>query len=89
MELRTEFEDKWDENDYAHQLIGESIGNLVTHAKQVEEYLKGFPPPNADMIQYQPDGYDRHLNLKELFDEIFSKLNKFEKYLDTVTDDGK
>lgn len=30
------------------------------------------------MIKYKPDGYDDHLNIKQLFDDLYTRLNNIE-----------
>ena len=74
-----EFADKWEENDYCHGVIAQSLNNLADRIKAIEEFLQKFPEPGPDMIKYKPDGQENHLNIKELFDDIYSRLNRIDE----------
>lgn len=73
-----EFQDKWEENDYCHGVIAEALNNLSERLSAIEEFLKKFPEPGPDMIKYKPEGYEEHLNIKELFDDLYGRINKID-----------
>ena len=73
-----EFEDKWEENDYCHGMIAQALNNLSERISAIEDFVKKFPEPGPNMIQYKPEGYEGHLNIKELFDDLYSRLNKLD-----------
>ena len=37
-----------------------------------------MPPPGADMIKYKVPGDDSYSNLKELFDNLYKRINTLE-----------
>lgn len=73
-----EFSDKWEENDYCHGVIAQALNNLSERIAALEEFVKKFPEPGPNMIQYKPEGYDEHLNIKQLFDDLYTRLNNIE-----------
>jgi len=73
-----EFDDKWEENEYFHGVIAQALNNLADRIAAIEEFVKKFPEPGVNMIKYKPDGYDDHLNIKQLFDDLYTRLNNIE-----------
>lgn len=74
-----EFADKWEENEYCHGVIAQALNNLADRIKAIEDFLQKFPEPGPDMIKYRPDGHENHLNIKELFDDVYSRLNRIDE----------
>jgi hypothetical protein len=70
-----EFEDKWEENEYCHGIIAQALNNLADRIAAIEEFLKKFPEPGPNMIQYKPEGQEKHLNIREVFDDLYDRLN--------------
>ena len=46
--------------------------------------MSHLPPPGADMVKYKPEGYADHLNLAELFDDLYTRLNMLERRIKEV-----
>ena len=38
-----------------------------------------LPPPGANMVKYKIPGDEEYSNLKELFDNLYERLNKLEE----------
>jgi len=72
-----QFDDYQEELEWRFEKVAESIKNLATRSQTVEQFLQKGP----DMIQYKPPGEEKHLNLTELFDLLFERLNKIEEDL--------
>lgn len=58
------------------EMIAKAIENLAGRISTLEEAMGQYPPPGASMIQYKPPGKDDYLDMKELFDDIYSRLPK-------------
>ena len=71
------FETYQEELEWRFEKISESIKNLAERSMQHETFLMR----GADMIQYKPPGADRHLNLTQLFDDLYGRLNTLEEKL--------
>lgn len=54
--------------------LAEAITNLSNRISNLEAVVQKLPPPGADMIQYKIPGNEDYSNIKELFDDIYSKL---------------
>lgn len=65
------------ELEWRFEKVASSIKNLAHRQATVESFLQR----GADMIQYKPEGEDKHLNLTALFDNLFERLNKIEEKL--------
>lgn len=76
------FNDKWEENEYCHKIIAESLNNISERLNSIEGFLSKFPEPGADMIKYKPKDKETHLNIKELFDDLYLRLNRIEEVTD-------
>ena len=61
--------------------VGEGIENLAKRTAICEDAIRKYPKPGPDMIQYKPEGYEKHLNIKEVLDDLYSRLNKLEERL--------
>ena len=61
--------------------MGQGLENLAKRTAICEDAIRKQPPPGADMIQYKPEGYEKHLNIKEILDDLYSRLNKLEDRL--------
>lgn len=79
MEEIPKFKNKWEENEFALNVIAKTLTNLSNRIAAVESHLKMIPKFDANMIQYKPEGQDNHLNIKELFDDLYGRLNKIEE----------
>ena len=60
------------------EMIGKSLQNLAERSKHMEEAFSKMPPPGADMGKYKPEGYEDYLNLGQLFDDLYTRLNMLE-----------
>lgn len=60
------------------EMIGKSLENLASRIQTVEQALGRMPSPGADMLKYKPEGYEDYLNLRELFDDLYVRLNMLE-----------
>lgn len=60
------------------EMIGKALENLAERSKTLEEAFSKMPPPGADMIKYKPEGYEDYLNLGQLFDDLYTRLNMLE-----------
>ena len=54
--------------------IRDSIKTLASKSQSHEAFLKR----GAEMIQYKIPGQDKYSNLKEVFDDLYDRLNKLE-----------
>ena len=70
-----QFESYEEELEWRFEKVASSIKNLAHRAATIEAFLQR----GADMIQYKPDGQDKHLNLTALFDKLIERLNKIEE----------
>ena len=61
--------------------LSEAVKNLASRISILETAFNKLPPPGADMIQYKPPGYEKHLNIKEILDDLYDRLNKLEDRL--------
>jgi len=71
-------ESEVDQLAYLLTQVGKAIENLSKRVAQCEGALSKLPPPSADMIQYKPPGSDKYLNIKEILDDLYERLNKLE-----------
>lgn len=67
-----------DQLAYLLTQVGKAIENLSKRVAACEGALSKLPPPSADMIQYKPPGSDKYLNIKEILDDLYERLNKLE-----------
>jgi len=67
-----------DQLAYLLTQVGKAIENLSKRVAICEGALQKLPPPSADMIQYKPQGADEYLNMKQIFDDLYERLNKLE-----------
>ena len=70
-----EFLDQYKEH---MEMIGKALENLAERSKRLEEAFSKIPPPGADMVKYKPEGYEDYLNLIQLFDDLYTRLNMLE-----------
>ena len=54
--------------------IAKAITNLSSRISNLEAIVQRMPPPGANMIQYKIPGHEDYSNIKELLDDIYSKL---------------
>jgi hypothetical protein len=54
--------------------LAKAITNLSNRISNLEAIVHRLPPPGADMIQYKIPGQTEYSNIKELLDDIYSKL---------------
>ena len=69
-----EFETYEHELEWRFERIAESIKTLANKSQSHEAFLKR----GAEMIQYKIPGQDKYSNLKEVFDDLYDRLNKLE-----------
>ena len=65
-------------------MISKALENLAARIVTIEGAMGKMPPPGSDMIKYKPDGYEDHLNMKELLDDIYMKINMLEDRVDNL-----
>ena len=59
--------------------LSEAVKNLASRISILETAFNKLPPPGADMVKYKIPGNDEYSNLKELFDNLYERLNKLEE----------
>ncbi len=72
----TEFLDVYKEH---MEMIAKGMENLSGRLSTVEKAIGRMPQPGADMIKYKPEGYQDYLNIKQLFDDLYVRLNMLEE----------
>ena len=83
-----EFESYEAELEWRFERIAESIKSLAQKSQVHEQFLKR----GAEMIMYKIPGTEEYSNLKDVFDDLYNRLNKLEvAYLNaSISDrDGK
>ena len=65
-------------------MISKALENLAARIVTIEGAMGKMPPPGSDMIKYKPEGYEDHLNMKELLDDIYMKINMLEDRVDNL-----
>ena len=83
-----EFESYEAELEWRFERIAESINSLAQKSQVHEQFLKR----GAEMIMYKIPGTEEYSNLKDVFDDLYKRLNKLEvAYLNaSISDrDGK
>ena len=60
------------------EMISKAIENLAERQKGIEEAFGHIPKPGADMIKYKPPEYEDYLNLTQIFDDLYTRLNMLE-----------
>ena len=73
--MNPEFLDAYKEH---MDMISKALENLAGRIIVLEQAMGKMPPPGSDMIKYKPDGYQDHLNMKELLDDLYMKINMLE-----------
>ena len=73
--MEPEFLDAYKEH---MDMISKALENLAGRIIVLEQAMGKMPPPGSDMIKYKPDGYQDHLNMKELLDDLYMKINMLE-----------
>ncbi len=63
------------------EMIAKGMENLSARLTVVEKAIGRMPTPGADMVKYKPDGYEDYLNMRELFDDMYMRLNMMEDRL--------
>ena len=76
-----EFLDQYKEH---MEMISKGLENLAKRIETLEHGMSHMPPPGADMVKYKPEGYADHLNLAELFDDLYTRLNMLERRIKEV-----
>jgi len=59
--------------------LSEAVKNLASRIAVLETAFNKLPPPGADMVKYKIPGDEDYSNLKELFDNLYTRLNKLEE----------
>ena len=57
---------------WAFENISTALSNLTDRVEKLEIAIQKIPPPGAEMMKYRPEGKKDYLNMKELFDDIYS-----------------
>ncbi len=57
---------------WAFENISTALKNLTDRVEKLEVAIQKIPPPGAEMMKYRPEGRSDYLNMKELFDDIYS-----------------
>lgn len=60
------------------EMISKGLENLAGRIQNLEGAMARMPEPGADMIKYKPEGYEDYLNIRELFDDLYVRLNMLE-----------
>jgi hypothetical protein len=61
--------------------INDAFLHLNARIQLLEEAVSKMPPPGPSMIQYKPPGSDEYKNLKQVFDDLYERLNTIETVL--------
>jgi len=69
----------WQDNEEAHKAINMCLIAIGERLNSIEEYLKEVAPPQN--IKYKPNGQEEYLNMKENYDQIYSRLEALESGL--------
>jgi hypothetical protein len=73
--MNEEFLDAYKEH---MDMVSKAIENLAGRIIVLEQAMGKMPQPGADMMKYKPEGYEDHLNMKELLDDLYMKINMME-----------
>ena len=75
-----EFESEMEAVAWSFKQLSEAVKNLASRIAVLETAFNKLPPPGADMVKYKiPGNDDDYSNLKELFDNLYERLNKLEE----------
>ena len=74
-----EFESEMEAVAWSFKQLSEAVKNLASRIVVLETAFNKLPPPGADMVKYKIPGNDDYSNLKELFDNLYERLNKLEE----------
>ena len=74
-----EFESEMEAVAWSLTQLSEAVKNLASRIAVLETAFNKLPPPGADMVKYKIPGNDEYSNLKELFDNLYERLNKLEE----------
>lgn len=66
------------------EAISKAIENLSNRIGNIENAMSRMPQPGADMMKYKPEGYQDYLNLRELFDDLYVRLNMLEERINVL-----
>ena len=69
----------WKDNEEAHEAINMCLVAIGERLNAIEEYLKTISPPQN--IKYKPSGQDTYLDMRENYDQIYSRLEALESGL--------
>jgi hypothetical protein len=61
------------------EMISKALENLSKRQEVIETAMGRMPQPGADMLKYKPEGYQEDLNLRELLDDLYVRLNMLEE----------
>jgi|TARA_B100000073_G_scaffold295068_1_gene259263 hypothetical protein len=61
------------------EMIGKGLENLSNRINTLEKAFGRMPEPGANMIKYKPEGYEDYLNMRELLDDLYVRLNMLEE----------
>ena len=59
-------------------MISKALENLAARIQTIEGAMGKMPAPGADMIKDKPEGYRDHLNIKEVLDDLYMRINMLE-----------
>lgn len=66
------------------EMIAKGMENLSARLVTIETALGRMPTPGADMIKYKPEGYEDYLNMREIFDDLYVRLNMLEDRIKVI-----
>jgi len=69
------------ENEYAHRVTSEAIQTIIKRVVALEEKvdaLSKWLDTIHTALVYKPEGSEKHLNMVENYDEIYSRIRKLE-----------
>ena len=61
------------------EMISKALENLAKRISIVKGVMAKLPEPGANMIKYKPEGYEDYLNMRELLDDLYVRLNMLEE----------
>ena len=77
--IRDRFKSEMEAVAWSFKQLSEAVKNLASRISILETAFNKLPPPGADMVKYKIPGNDEYSDLKELFDNLYERLNKLEE----------
>ena len=69
--------DPWLDNKEAHEAINMCLSAIVKRLEGIEKFVNEMPTP--DKTYYKPKGYDDYLDMRQNYDELYTRIGKLEE----------